>query len=106
MASRMIAGRQVQVSEDGLFLNDPNEWTREVAEEISREEGIDALTAAHWTIIDFCRREGLAEGRAPSLRAIVNGTGVSMKELFNLFPKSPDKKVARISGLRMAKRCI
>lgn len=106
MVSRVIAGREIQLSEDGLFLNDPNAWTRDVAQEMAREEGIETLTEAHWQIIDFCRQEGLAEGRAPSLRAIVAGTGVAMKELFNLFPKSPDKKVARIAGLRMAKRCI
>jgi tRNA 2-thiouridine synthesizing protein E len=102
----VIAGQQVQVSDDGLFLENPGDWTRELAAAVAQEEGIDPLTEAHWAIIDFCRQEGLAEGRAPSLRAIVNGTGVPMKELFNLFPKSPDKKVARISGLRMAKRCI
>ena len=105
MGSRVIAGKEVQLTENG-FLVDPQDWTREMALEIAKEEGIEIMTEAHWGIIDFCRQEGLEAGKAPSLRAIVNGTGVSMKALFELFPKSPDKKVALISGLRMAARCI
>lgn len=106
MASKVLAGRQVQVTDDGLFFLDPHEWRREMAEEIAKEEGIEQLGETHWVVIDFCRQEGLEGGRAPSLRTIAMSTGIPMKELFTLFPKSPDKKVARISGLRMAARCI
>lgn len=106
MPSRIIAGKLIHLTDDGLFLKDPHDWTTELAVEVAREEAIETLTETHWKIIEFCRQEGLAEGRAPALRIIVDRTGVPMKDLFTLFPKSPDKKVARISGLRMAKRCI
>lgn len=105
MSVKEIAGRIVQVDEQG-FLTDPTEWTREIAEEIARDEGIDTLTEAHWRIIDYCRKEGIASGNAPTLRTITQGAGVPTKELFSLFPKGPAKKVSRISGLGKPEGCV
>lgn len=105
MATKAIAGQTVQVNEEGYMTN-PNEWSKDIAVEIAKEEGLDSLTEAHWKVIDFCRKEGLASGKAPTLRTITTGSGVSTKELFGLFPKGPAKKVARISGLGKPEGCI
>ena len=88
------------------FMTDPNEWTKEIAEEIAKQEGIETLTEDHWKIIDFCRETGLASGSSPTLRQITTGTGLSTKELFKLFPKGPAKKVAKISGLGKPEGCV
>ena len=74
--------------------------------ELAKEEGIDPLTDAHWKVIDFCRAEGTKTGKAPTLRQITTGTGLSTKELFTLFPKGPAKKVAHISGLGKPEGCV
>jgi len=95
----------IAVNEEG-FMTNPNEWTKEIAEAIAKQEGIEALTADHWKIIDFCRETGLASGSAPTLRQITTGTGLSTKELFTLFPKGPAKKVAKISGLGKPEGCV
>ena len=95
----------VAVNDEG-FMTDPNEWTKEIAEEIARQEGIEALTEDHWKIIDFCRQTGEESGSAPTLRQITTGTGLSTKELFKLFPKGPAKKVAKISGLGKPEGCV
>jgi tRNA 2-thiouridine synthesizing protein E len=105
MATREFAGKTVNVNEEG-FLTNPNEWSRDIAVEIAKEEGISALTDAHWKIIDFCRQSAAASGSAPTLRAITVGSGVSTKELFTLFPKGPAKKVAKISGLGKPEGCV
>lgn len=105
MATKAIAGQVVQVNEEG-FMTNPNEWSKDIAVEMAKEEGIDSLTDAHWKVIDFCRKEGLATGKAPTLRTITTGSGVSTKELFGLFPKGPAKKVARISGLGKPEGCV
>jgi TusE/DsrC/DsvC family sulfur relay protein len=105
MATKVIAGNTVQVNEEG-FMTNPNEWTKEIAAEIAREEGIDPLTEAHWKVIDFCRKEGLSSGNAPTLRTITTGAGISTKEMFSLFPKGPAKKVSRISGLGKPEGCV
>ena len=40
MATREIAGKTVQVNEEG-FLSNPAEWTKEIAMELAKEEGIE-----------------------------------------------------------------
>ncbi len=105
MATREIAGKTVQVNEEG-FMTNPAEWTKEIAVEIAKEEGIAELSAAHWQVIDFCRKSAATSGKAPTLRTITTGSGVSTKDLFTLFPKGPAKKVARISGLGKPEGCV
>ncbi len=106
MATRTIAGKTVTVNDEG-FLTNAAEWTKEMAPVIAAEEGIAALTDAHWKVIDYCR--GAAAklgGKSPTLRQITTGTGVSTKDLFALFPKGPAKKVARIAGLGKPEGCV
>jgi tRNA 2-thiouridine synthesizing protein E len=105
MATKTIAGKTVQVNEEG-FMTNPNEWTKEMAVELAVEEGIGELSPAHWKVIEFCRQSGIASGKAPTLRAITSGAGVTTKEMFALFPKGPAKKVARISGLGKPEGCV
>lgn len=105
MATRTIAGKTVQVNEEG-FMTNPNEWTKDMAVELAVEEGIGELTPAHWKVIEFCRQSGMASGKAPTLRTITSGAGVTTKEMFTLFPKGPAKKVARISGLGKPEGCV
>lgn len=105
MATLEIAGVTVHVNGEG-FLTNPGEWTREIAAEIARAEGIEVLTAEHWKVIDFCRQVAGSGGASPTLRQITNGAGVTTKELFALFPKGPAKKVARIAGLSKPEGCV
>jgi TusE/DsrC/DsvC family sulfur relay protein len=105
MPSRDIAGRTVQVDAEG-FLCNPNEWSRDIAQVIAREEGIDPLTDVHWKVIEFCRADFKAKGESPTLRRITKEGGVDTKTLYALFPKGPAKKVARISGLGKPTGCI
>jgi len=105
MPTRTIAGKTVQVNDEG-FMTVPAEWTKEIAVEIAKEEGIVELTLAHWKVIDFCRQSAATSGAAPTLRTITNGAGLTTKEMFALFPKGPAKKVARISGLGKPEGCV
>jgi TusE/DsrC/DsvC family sulfur relay protein len=105
MATRVIAGTTVQVNDEG-FMTNPTEWNKEIAVEIAKEENIGELTPAHWKVIDFCRDSAVSSGKAPTLRTITTGTGITTKEMFTLFPKGPAKKVARISGLGKPEGCV
>lgn len=95
----------VALNEEG-FMTNPDEWTKEIAELIAMQEGIETLTDDHWKIIDYCRQQGEETGKAPTLRQITTGTGISTKELFALFPKGPAKKVAKIAGLGKPEGCV
>lgn len=100
----MTALENLKLNDEG-FMTDPTQWTEEVATALAKQEGIE-LTDAHWTVINFCRAEAAGSGAAPTLRQITNGAGVSTKELFQLFPKGPAKKVAKISGLGKPEGCV
>ncbi len=102
--TREIAGKTVQVNEEG-FMTNAGEWSREIAGSIAKDEGIAALTPNHWRVIDFCRQSA-SGGKSPTLRQITGGTGITTKEMFALFPKGPAKKVARIAGLGKPEGCV
>jgi tRNA 2-thiouridine synthesizing protein E len=93
------------VNDEG-FMTNPAEWDKDIAVEIAKEEGLGELTPAHWKVIDYCRQAGMTSGKAPTLRQITSGTGLTTKELFGLYPKGPAKKVARISGLGKPEGCV
>ena len=106
MATRVIAGKEVQVNDEG-FMTDPSEWNEDVAAAIAVEEGIPELTDAHWQVINWSRETAKnLNWKSPTLRQITTGTGVNTKQLFALFPKGPAKKVARVSGLGKPEGCV
>lgn len=105
MASKVIAGKTVEVNEEGFLVN-AEDWTKEIAVELAKEEGIAELTEAHWKVINFSRDSAGSTGASPTLRAITGGSGVTTKELFSLFPKGPAKKVAKIAGLGKPEGCV
>jgi tRNA 2-thiouridine synthesizing protein E len=97
--------QNVSLNEEG-FLTDPTQWTPEIAKVIAEGEGILELTEDHWKIIEFGRERATESGASPTLRQITSGTGISTKDLFQLFPKGPAKKVAKIAGLGKPEGCI
>lgn len=105
MTTKIIAGTTVQVNDEG-FMTNPAEWNKDIAVAVAAEEGIPQLSPEHWKVIDFCRKDATASGKAPTLRRITTGSGISTKEMFSLFPKGPAKKVAKISGLGKPEGCV
>jgi tRNA 2-thiouridine synthesizing protein E len=105
MSTQTIAGVTVDVNDEG-FLTDPNQWTREVGVEIARSEGIDDLTPQHWQVIDFMRTEYFEKGTGPTVRVLGKTSGVSVKELYQLFPKGPAKVAAKIAGIPKPRGCV
>ncbi len=105
MPTATIAGVDLVVSDDG-FLEDPDQWTEQIADEIARNEGIDALTPQHWHVVNFMRKEYFEKGTGPTVRALGKTSGVSVKELYQLFPKGPAKIAAKIAGIPKPHGCI
>jgi dissimilatory sulfite reductase related protein len=105
MSTASYAGVTVALNDEGFFM-DPDQWTPEIAVELAKAEGIGALTDAHWQVIDFMRTEYFAKGSGPTVRVLGKTSGVSVKELYQLFPKGPAKMAARIAGIPKPKGCI
>ena len=74
--------------------------------ELARAEGIADLTDRHWQVIRFMRRQFEENGTGPTVRVLGKTSGVSIKELYQLFPKGPAKVAARIAGIPKPRGCI
>jgi TusE/DsrC/DsvC family sulfur relay protein len=105
MASVTVAGQEVHINEEG-FLTDPSEWNEEIASFLARQIGIDELTEDHWTVIRFLREDFAEQGETATLRRVSTSAGVPTKQLYELFPKKPARKMAYVSGLPKPKGCV
>ena len=105
MSTEVIAGTEVLVDEEGFFA-DPKTWTEAMAGELASHVGIDALTEDHWTVIKFCRTDFFEKGESPTLRRVSTESGVPTKQLFQLFPKKPAKKMSYVAGIPKPKGCV
>jgi TusE/DsrC/DsvC family sulfur relay protein len=93
MSTLTYAGKAVEVDADG-FLQDPEQWTEQIAEEIAREHGIAALTDRHWQVVKLIRTTYLQTGSAPSTPTFSRVSGVPITELHQLFPGGRAKLAA------------
>jgi TusE/DsrC/DsvC family sulfur relay protein len=105
MPTATLDGVTVAVNDEGFFEH-PDAWTEAMAPELARAEGIDELTDKHWQVIRFMRAEYSAKGTGPTVRVLGKTSGVTVKELYQLFPKGPAKTAARIAGIPKPRGCI
>lgn len=104
MTTQTLAGVTVERDAEG-FLMDPSLWGEAVAEAIAAEEGIE-LTKRHWEVVRFMRRAYETSGAGPNVRLLARTSGISVKELYALFPKGPAKTAAKIAGIPKPHGCI
>jgi tRNA 2-thiouridine synthesizing protein E len=104
MPTTTYAGTEVTVNDEGFFT-DPTQWSEDMAPQIARAEGIE-LTDRHWQVIMFMRHEYEAKGTGPTVRVLGKTSGVTIKELYQLFPKGPAKTAAKIAGIPKPRGCI
>jgi tRNA 2-thiouridine synthesizing protein E len=105
MTTTHVAGVTVDRNDEGFFT-DPDQWNEAMAPELAAAEGIDTLTEDHWRVIRFMRAEYAEKGTGPTVRLLGKTSGVSVKELYQLFPKGPAKVAAKIAGIPKPRGCI
>jgi tRNA 2-thiouridine synthesizing protein E len=105
MPTKIYAGTEVTVDGGGFFA-DPRQWREDMAAQIAGENGIGPLTSQHWQVIKFMRHEYEEKGTGPSVRALSKTSGVSVRDLYQLFPKGPAKLAAKIAGIPKPRGCI
>ena len=101
---RVIAGKKVLIDKEG-FLWHVEDWTEEVAEALASECGIEKLSESQWRVIRFLRDYFLYHGRAPLIRDLKAGLGISLMELEGLFPGGIRHVARRVAGLPNPKAC-
>ena len=104
MTTEMLAATPIEVDGEGFFIR-PQDWTEAMVPELARREGIE-LTDRHWLVIRFMRDRYTATGESPSVRVIGKESGVTVKELYELFPKAPGKLAALIGGVPKPRGCV
>lgn len=105
MLSQVISGKTIELDADGHMAN-RSDWDENIALELAKMEGMNELTDRHWLVINFMRKAFDEKGDAPSIRRLTKESGVSTKELYELFPQGPAKKAAKVAGLPKPKGCI
>jgi len=92
--------------DDRGYLVHPHQWNEEVARALAAADGIDQLTADHWTLINFLRQYQLDHGTAPMIRVLCRETGFTLKRIYELFEKGPAKGACRVAGLPRPDSCV
>ncbi len=101
MASKQIAGFQVEVDGEG-FMTNPEQWNAEIA----KEESIAEFKEGHWKLIELMRQDFKVNGTALTIRWLNKVAGIFTKDLYEWFPNGPAKKAAKISALGKPQGCV
>ena len=106
-----VSGKIIQLSEAG-WLENLDEWSEELAVEISKSEKIDALTEEHWDIINeareyFQENGSVCEPRSFSkiMKKKYGKDRSDQKYIYSLFPTGLIKCANKIAGLPRPKGC-
>jgi tRNA 2-thiouridine synthesizing protein E len=103
MAQKVFAGISVDVNDEGYMTN-PSQWTKEIAKEIAKEEGIE-LTEKHYSLLEFLRQRQ-AKGESLTIRSVGTSGFIDIKGFYQLFPGAPMKKAAKIAGIPKPASCV
>ena len=106
MGMVVLAGKEMEVDEDG-FIQDPDLWDQEVARELAKkEEGIEEMTEEHWRVVNYLRDYYLKFKIAPMVRKLCKETGTDLKKMYVLFPSGPAKGACKVAGLPKPTGCV
>jgi tRNA 2-thiouridine synthesizing protein E len=106
MTVMTLANTEVELNDEGFFV-DPNQWTEEMATELAEAAGVPTpLTDKHWQVLRFMRQEYFENGTGPTVRKLGKTSGVTVKELYQLFPKGPAKLAAKVAGIPKPRGCV
>lgn len=104
MTVTTIGTSQVHVDAEG-FLTEYGEWNEDLGRALAAQIGIE-LTDAHWKALRFLRQDFREQGETATIRRVATVAGIPVKELFQLFPGKPGKKMAYIAGLPKPAGCV
>ena len=105
MTTMQVNGNTVEFNKRG-FMSDFHSWSREVAQAIADEQGLE-LTDCHWEVIEFMREFYSEFDMPPSPKRIIEACGKKItgsikcrsKDLKSLFPGTGCKQACVLAGL-------
>ena len=105
MAKHLLGGIEIEVDEDG-FIQEPEKWTKEIAEDLAKEESASPMSEDAWKLVNFLRDYYLNYEIAPPVRILVRKTGFSLEYMYKMFPKGPAAGACKVAGLPKPTGCI
>ena len=103
MAEKTLAGKTVEVTDEGYLVN-KEEWSKELAAELAKEDGIE-LTDLHYEVLEYLRKEQAA-GSTLTIRRVGKSGIVDIKGLYQLFPGGPLKLSSKYAGIPKPASCV
>jgi len=100
-----VDDKDIGLDKDGFML-DPSLWDDEVARAIASEEGIEEMTEGHWKLVNFIREYWKENDTAPAVRLLCKETGLSVRQIFQLFSSGPARGACRVAGLPKPDGCV
>ncbi len=99
-----IEGAKYEVDGKG-FLQTPERWNESVARAFAALDGVKEMTEDHWKVVNYLRAYYVANGICPMVRRLVKETGLSLKQLWVLFPKGPADSACKWAGAAKPTGC-
>lgn len=100
-----IEGIKYEVDGKG-FLQTPERWNEGIARAFAAMEGVTELTEDHWKAINYLRSYYVQNGICPMIRRLVKETGLSLKQLWTLFPNGPADSACKWAGVAKPTGCV
>jgi tRNA 2-thiouridine synthesizing protein E len=105
MPKMMLGGIEIEVDEDG-FIQEPEKWSKEAAEELAKLEQAYPMNENHWKLVNYLRDYYLEYEIAPPIRMLTRQTGLDLKTIYELFPGGPAKGACKVAGLPKPTGCV
>ena len=105
MAKAALGGVEIEIDEDG-FIQEPDKWSRDVAEDLAKTENASPMGEEHWKLVNYLRDYFIKFGIAPPIRMVVKQTGLDLKKIYLLFPGGPAKGACKVAGLPKPTGCV
>ncbi len=111
MATIQIAGKSIEVDEDGYLVN-LDDWNEELANALAASEEV-SMDPNRWEVVNFLREYYMEYKIAPMIRILTKEIGKKLgkekgntKYLYELFPGGPAKQACKIAGLPKPTGCV
>lgn len=104
MPQKEYAGVTIDVDDNG-YMTDLEQWNKDIAAALAKEEGIEELTDKHWAVIEYLQKS-YKDGVTLSLRKVGKSGVTTIKELYVLFPDGPLKKSSKVAGIPKPASCV
>nr|VFK38266.1 MAG: tRNA 2-thiouridine synthesizing protein E [Candidatus Kentron sp. TC]VFK38662.1 MAG: tRNA 2-thiouridine synthesizing protein E [Candidatus Kentron sp. TC]VFK53141.1 MAG: tRNA 2-thiouridine synthesizing protein E [Candidatus Kentron sp. TC] len=95
---------EINLDNEG-FLSNRDDWSEEIAKELAKRDGVE-VTEQIMSYLTTARDMYEKDGVVPPIRKFAKATGVSSKDLYDVFHKGPMKLICKWGGLPKPTGCV